>query len=1701
MACLQSTLNKIVSEKMPTDFDRAIKAEEQDYARGSIRSEKSWSLPLHWRENVPETLQKRTTLLALYGVLLHRYVREPDIELAVLSEDNTWIGIPLHGILSLDISIADISRRIDTLIQNTIDLAKYLQTPLRDNDATSCAFLVQGNPLPPPPRVWPHISFESRIPRCRADLCLVVETDNSFTLLFNKNLFSQVMMEAMMRCWETLLFHASKDMSVRHDLVQVLSPIDANQLIYEWNQTEAHFPAKFKYIHELFEARVNENPDSLAVSGPVSEDQANIDGYPASVQELAYAELDARANRLSRYLRGLIANSVIETRLVVGIFLERSVAFYIAMLAVLKAGGAYLSIDTDYPNDRVIYMLQDSETSILITMQALALRVREGSGVIPDSLKILKLDDLQVKEDVAQMPATRLGLSIPSDTSERPCYIIYTSGSTGKPKGVEISHANALNLIQGQAEIYKVKSFDRVLQGFSTSFDASVEEIWMAFYSGAALVIGTKDVMRSGPDFPRYLESMGVTCLSTVPTLLTSLGSVDEASSPCNSKREVLERVRLIITGGEACTKDLVMRWAKGERRFFNTYGPTETTVIATYREYDSSTENFDRITIGKPMPNYQCYVVDKHLNLVPPGGLGELVIGGVSVSTQGYINLPKKTRSLFKPDHFRGSGNQLYLSGDLARFSLAPSALGEIEYFGRSDAQVKIRGYRVELNEIESVMSELPGIQSVVVDVQQQGPGTMKHLVAFVMPAVSNGKTTTLNTASILQAMRDKLPDFMMPSHIEPMIAFPTLPSGKLDRRRLPQVLRSPSRKAFSESLTTSRTEHELDGATDEIDLQDGSQQHQQAVKRAFEDVLGLPTGALLNSTKAADADFFHLGGNSMLVSVLVSTLRLDYPAVATRDVYHHSTVRTLAGVLDSLCKAEVPTPIALHTGGRKLSHSYMDKAPCQELKGRSPPSFYVPGRTTTIVADLVQLTAIYVMAAYMGLNGLSLYLLYFNYKDLPVFQLLGLLVGVSVALIPLAFLMMVVTKWLVLGRVSEGDYPLWQAYHLRFWFIQCLDNIFRIHYMAGLEGTPFASCYHRALGANIGKGVYLQGMLEGYDLVTIGDGCSLNCQAVVSAMSIEGNYLKLRKTKLGQGVTLGVRAVVQPDVTVGDHCIIRTLSLVPSTTNIPTKQIWGGSPSTFVGFNQSDATHKNPRGDAVVGALQILWILLGKAFEPLFLLPFLYLLRVIPMLSMTEDDTAMLRPHAMGVTLLHVIWLSMAMQIGVFIISTCLVAILKRILLLGLTPEFTSCPLGSWTFFRQWAADNLMDSLSVYTKQLRGSLYLPLWYRIMGARVGRQAEISAYENVCAERLTLGNKAFVADEVVLGASYVENGVMTREAISLGDRTFVGNNSVVEGGTHLPEDVLVGILTLPAANAGGEAVSGDTLLGCPPLRIRRRTKERLGMHAKTTYNPSTWLVFARYVVEGLGFLLLQLSLATCFALLYVAMVCIYKGGNGRVGLATYLLTLPLLVMGEALIAAASTLFWKWTIIGRYRPGSYPLYGTYVWRTELVERIEENLLHTHAYPLISGTVWMQLVNEAMGVKIGRRAYLEFPYFCEPDLCTVGDYLNMERTATLQAHLFQDRVRTTDYVKVGDHCSLGADSVVLLRAKLGDHCTLSSMSLVLRSEELPPHTQWHGLPAIKVASIASTKRTDTEQFDDEEAPRTTEEAVDAAGRLHL
>ena len=572
-------------------------------------------------------------------------------------------------------------------------------------------------------------------------------------------------------------------------------------------------------LHELFEHQAELRPDGIAVV--------------CADQRMTYGELERLANQLARFLRSL----GVQRGDCVGLWLERSLEAYIALLGILKAGAAYVPLDPDYPAERAGFILSDCHARVLVTTSGFASRAGTFSS------KVLAVDERQ--REIAAQPGERLSRADTGATPEDLCYVIYTSGTTGKPKGVEIEHRSAAHLVRAEGKLFQVQPHDRVYQGFSLAFDASVEEVWLAFFAGATLVAGSRETARSGAALSRMLAEARVTVLSCVPTLLAMMD-------------EDIPTVRLLILGGETCPPDLVKRWWRPGRRVFNTYGPTEATVIATCADCRPD----EPVTIGQPVPNYLACILDEGLRPVPAGVAGELCLGGIGLA-RGYLGRPEVTREKFISLGADGRAQRFYRTGDLARWT--PD--GMLEFLGRIDTQVKIRGFRVELAEIEAVLLECPGVQAAAAALREDGRAA-QQLVAYIVPQ----PTTPLDERAIRATLRERLPAYMVPALVETLSQLPTLASGKVDRKRLPAPRTRP-----------------VEGRRDWVVPRTPLEKQIVAVwERLF-----APTPVC-----AQDDFFLDLGGHSLLVARMVSELRKSPPfhQLSVLDVYERPTAEKLA-------------------------------------------------------------------------------------------------------------------------------------------------------------------------------------------------------------------------------------------------------------------------------------------------------------------------------------------------------------------------------------------------------------------------------------------------------------------------------------------------------------------------------------------------------------------------------------------------------------------------------------------------------------------------------------------------------------------------------------------------------------------------------------------------------------------------------------
>jgi amino acid adenylation domain-containing protein len=602
--------------------------------------------------------------------------------------------------------------------------------------------------------------------------------------------------------------------------LDLLSAAERRTVVEEWNETDAAFPAG-ACVHELFEAQVERTPGAVAVR---FEEEA-----------LTYAELNARANRLAHHLRGLGVGP--DAR--VGVCVERGPEMVVSVLAVLKAGGAYLPLDPAYPADRLRYMLEDSAPAALVTQSSLA-----GTFAGLD-IPVVQLD--ASAPAWAQGPETNPACA--GLTPDHLAYVIYTSGSTGRPKGVMVEHRSLVNHTAWQAAAFGIGARDTVLQRTSISFDASVWELWTPLATGARMLLLSSAAARDPEAIGRAVEEGGVTVAQFVPTLLQAvLGALPSGGSlPC----------RTLFCGGEPLSAALVEEArAAGVGQVVNLYGPTEATIDSTW--HPCAAGDGPAPAIGRPIANARIYVLDARGAPAPVGVAGELYVGGAGVA-RGYLGRARLTAERFVPDPFSVEGGaRMYRTGDLGRWR----ADGTLEFLGRTDFQVKIRGFRIEPGEIEAALRSHPAVRDALVMAREDAPGD-RRLAAYYLA----------DEPVALEALRphlaERLPEHMVPAAYVWMERLPLTPNGKLDRGALP----APGSDAFA-----TRGYEAPSGRVEET------------VAAIWADLLGV-------ERVGRHDDFFQLGGNSLLAIRLVFRIRREMDVeISVADVFEKSELSLLA-------------------------------------------------------------------------------------------------------------------------------------------------------------------------------------------------------------------------------------------------------------------------------------------------------------------------------------------------------------------------------------------------------------------------------------------------------------------------------------------------------------------------------------------------------------------------------------------------------------------------------------------------------------------------------------------------------------------------------------------------------------------------------------------------------------------------------------
>lgn len=796
-------------------------------------------------------------LLAAFNVLLFRYSRQDDVLVGVRvsgrhkAEFESMIGpmknlLPIRTQLSCNCSFSDLLGRVrevtaEAFSHQDVPLEVLLEQLPLDRDLSrsplfQAAFYFSQGKLDRWTAGVNAVPFEVESGTERFDLSLrVVEHDDRIEgkLSYNSDLFEPATIVRMAGHFCTLVAGLAAESSRPILDVPLLSEAEQKRILVEFNATGSDYRRDL-CMHDFFEGQAALTPERTALI--------------CQHERMTYCELNSRANQVAHHLR----KQGVGPEVLVGICFGRSLEMLVAILGVLKAGGAYVPLDPAYPQERLAAILEDAKAPILLTVQGLV-------NVLPNhAARLARLD--ADWNDISSEPATNLERKVtPSNLG----YVLFTSGSTGRPKGVALEHRSAATFIQWAKEVFLPEEISGTLFSTSICFDLSVFEIFVPLSMGGTVIIAENALAL--PKLPRAAE---VTLINTVPSAIAEL--VRMGGIPPS--------VQVVNLAGEALPTSLAQRiYDKTEvSKVYNLYGPTEDTTYSTY----TLVRRGEEVTIGRPLPNTQAYILDESRRPLPIGVPGELYLAGDGLA-RGYFGRDDLTSERFVPNPFaKNAGARMYRTGDLARFL----SDGNIQYLGRIDNQVKLRGFRIELGEIEAVLSSHPSVHSAVVIVREDTPGD-KRIAAYFVPS----GTSSISATELKDLVRRRLPEYMVPSAFVEMKALPLSPNGKVNRRLLPAP--EPS-VAERDNFVKPRTELEA------------------TLVKIWQSVLGVPNIGIRDN-------FFDFGGHSLMATrVLVEVEKITGKELPLSALFRGGTVESLAQVISEEQEALEPVVTEIQSG-----------------------------------------------------------------------------------------------------------------------------------------------------------------------------------------------------------------------------------------------------------------------------------------------------------------------------------------------------------------------------------------------------------------------------------------------------------------------------------------------------------------------------------------------------------------------------------------------------------------------------------------------------------------------------------------------------------------------------------------------------------------------------------------------------------------
>jgi len=1336
---------------------------------------------------------------------------------------------------------------------------------------------------------------------------------------------------------------------------------------------------------------------------------------PHTGESLTFAELDGRAERVAAALSPFLT---CPDQVVAVAMAQDNWQIVASHLGILKAGGTVMFVDTTLPEALITHMLDDAKPVVVLT------RGQDEFRDLP-TLDLLALPERTPR----RAPPPWL-----DDPTQRLAAIFYTSGTTGMPKGVECPHAGYVNLALSYADYFDlIPGMDATSLTSSLGYDGSMSEMYCAWVFGCAVVLLTKEQVRSGPDLVPILREAEVTVLFCPPVLLTTLTQTPEVDLP-------YPLCRYIVPAGEAFPSALVAPWTQGRRQIINTYGPTEAST-------DTSRQSLlpgEPITIGPPFPNVTYVILEVDgLRPLPHGEVGELCIGGVHLA-RGYRNLPEQTARKFITHPRFG---RLYRTGDKCRIDIKTQ---RVHFLGRVDVQLKVRGHRVEAQAVEDILqTQFSEIEAAVLDYQNE------TLVAFIAaPSLYNGKISAVApapaqwAAQVTANLAEQLPPAAVPGRIFLVEKFVMKPvSGKIDRNCLPTLSHllmqsgSESKGASSDASVGARDAGRADLMTRDADA---------GMTGESEEVLAICRAALELSL-GLDDGFVEAGAHSIGIARLAQRLQAAGWMVSVRALLSEcDTARKLAARPRALHQTSAPPTIPVRADE---SVAERDEVAAEVLS---------IGTFTTL--QILLATVLY-SPGLLAIAGV------FSFVDVGTFfttaGLLEFIVGGFVLYLlglatPFAALLWAMTIKLIIGRdaynnnVTPGTYPKWSRMHLRVWFVGRLERLVLTPLGLLYRSAPLMAFALRQLGASVGKNLQCahDAALSGpLDLITIGDDVAIQTGAYIHTTQWSGQHLHVGPVRLESGCKIGMRAAVVNGVTVGRGTWITPFT--PIFADVGAQEIWEGAPARRLGRCTRLARTAN-----VCRYVRPIWLL--ESLNLLMQIFISFWLAVVPAAAILWLARDLIPADVSDFSAAYFMTTPLPEIVGRLILYGLVTTWLTIVVTSVLTCVFIRCTAARAGLY---SSHGLRGALLLYRMTMMNRIQRQWTWTITGQYLralagmhfprigGSECDVMFNlipELTAADSVTFWSNGCFANMLDYGAEHI----MLRR-LDMPRNFFSGNNCVAEHG-QFPSNFLLGVST-----------------PCSDIRFRRQMRSRLGNPITVVGNPPVRFASASFEAENeshrapgfhlfvtrlllndlLGIGMLPVTEGLIFAVLAIGLLRTGLGPivstivamlGAEIGLVVLALAVKRALVGSEWGADHSAPFWSWQHFAYF----FAQDCFFSWcRSPL--------------GFCAGTVLANSILRRMGCRIGRHTIVTQPQQCF-DWNAVSFGSDCVVDGFLQFHSFENMTLKVKRTQISDGCAVGFGATVMGGAVIERDTTLLPLSLVLKEMAMTPGI-YQGSPA--------------------------------------